>query len=594
MSVTPRGMSVQEAYREFRSRNFKVNRRYQRKLVWTEEEKEKLIDSILQGYPIPLFLLARVDKERGETGYEILDGLQRLDAIFSYIENNFDIEGKFFDVTQLSRANNLAKNGSINVKRDEAVLLSPESCANILDYQLAVTIFPSDDERDINEVFSRINSYGRNLSSQDRRQAGVVNTFANLVRKLAQDIRGDSSPDKLDLSEMSEISIDVSDSGQSYGIKAKETFWCKENIMRKKHLRDSHDEQFLADVVVSVLIDEPFPYRREKMDEVYEKGTNRYNKIDEKIALYGADKLENDIWVTFQEIKKVFETHSYDKNIRDIVNPGSSNPVKADFYAIFMAFYDLIINENKKPANPDKIIDNIKGVHDSLTVGRGSKNKSSRRNNINTIKGRIQDHFVKSNDPVAGSGQKLKKNIERILQRSRIENSIYECKQGIVNLGGSFEVDKSLLKRIPQTICGIANAKSDTEGALIFGVADTVSDSERIEKIYDVKSIKVGNRYVVGIDRESAKLEMGLEDYESILIKTIKESKLSSHLKSDVLGNIETFEYRSKYITYIRIPTQDSLSRVGENVFTREGSSTVKVTGLDDIFNVKEKVEGSR
>lgn len=46
MSIAPRGMSVTEAYRLFRSGNLLVNRKYQRKLVWTEVEKEKLIGSI--------------------------------------------------------------------------------------------------------------------------------------------------------------------------------------------------------------------------------------------------------------------------------------------------------------------------------------------------------------------------------------------------------------------------------------------------------------------------------------------------------------------------------------------------------------------
>lgn len=34
-----------------------VNRRYQRKLVWTIEEKERFIDSISLNYPVPLFLV---------------------------------------------------------------------------------------------------------------------------------------------------------------------------------------------------------------------------------------------------------------------------------------------------------------------------------------------------------------------------------------------------------------------------------------------------------------------------------------------------------------------------------------------------------
>ncbi len=57
--VTPRGMSITEAYRHYRDGKLLVNRAYQRKLVWTVEEKRKLIDSILHGYPIPLILLAQ-------------------------------------------------------------------------------------------------------------------------------------------------------------------------------------------------------------------------------------------------------------------------------------------------------------------------------------------------------------------------------------------------------------------------------------------------------------------------------------------------------------------------------------------------------
>ena len=69
MSTDPRGMSVQEGYRLYREQSLFVNRRYQRKLVWTEPEKARLIESILSGFPIPLILLA----ERSRSGkYEII------------------------------------------------------------------------------------------------------------------------------------------------------------------------------------------------------------------------------------------------------------------------------------------------------------------------------------------------------------------------------------------------------------------------------------------------------------------------------------------------------------------------------------------
>ena len=54
MTVSPQGISIQSLYRSYRDGSLIVNRQYQRKLVWTVVEKQKLIDSILKDYPLPL------------------------------------------------------------------------------------------------------------------------------------------------------------------------------------------------------------------------------------------------------------------------------------------------------------------------------------------------------------------------------------------------------------------------------------------------------------------------------------------------------------------------------------------------------------
>ncbi len=97
MIESPRGMTIMEAYELYRNNRLYINRRYQRKLVWSSQEKKDLIDSILLQYPVPLILLAsQADK------YEIIDGMQRLNAIFGFIENHFpvDIFGseKYFNI----------------------------------------------------------------------------------------------------------------------------------------------------------------------------------------------------------------------------------------------------------------------------------------------------------------------------------------------------------------------------------------------------------------------------------------------------------------------------------------------------------------
>lgn len=118
MSITPKGLSIQSLYKDYRDNKLMVNRKYQRKLVWTLEEKEKLINTILQGYPIPLFLFAERKNPHGNIYYEIIDGLQRLNAIFEFIENNFSYKNKYFDIEQLARTKQLAKEGMIQPIND--------------------------------------------------------------------------------------------------------------------------------------------------------------------------------------------------------------------------------------------------------------------------------------------------------------------------------------------------------------------------------------------------------------------------------------------------------------------------------------------
>ncbi|WP_439381655.1 DUF262 domain-containing protein [Amycolatopsis lexingtonensis] len=77
--------SVQSIYSWYSEGKLFVNRRYQRKLVWTQVEKQKLVESVLKKYPVPAILLA----ERGSGDYEVIDGLQRLHTLVSFIEGAF-------------------------------------------------------------------------------------------------------------------------------------------------------------------------------------------------------------------------------------------------------------------------------------------------------------------------------------------------------------------------------------------------------------------------------------------------------------------------------------------------------------------------
>jgi len=90
-------LKVEDLFEVYWNDLYRVNLRYQRKLVWSYEEKTHFIDSMRRGYPVPLLLLARIQAAPSEH-YEILDGLQRMNAIVSFIEGEVALDGLHFDL----------------------------------------------------------------------------------------------------------------------------------------------------------------------------------------------------------------------------------------------------------------------------------------------------------------------------------------------------------------------------------------------------------------------------------------------------------------------------------------------------------------
>lgn len=585
-------MSVQEAYRLYRDGILLVNRKYQRKLVWAETEKIALIDTILRGFPIPLMLLAERSQLHGTGKYEILDGVQRFNAIFSFIENSFSIAGKYFDVNEFTRAKQLAGKGIFSIVDDNSSdKLDAKQCANILDYQLAVTIFPAFDDEQITEIFGRINSSGRQLSNQERRQAGVINTFGELVRRISAEIRGDASKDILLLSEMPEISIESSRARQSYGLTADEIFWVRQGILSISQLRESEDEEFIADLIVSILLNEPFAKSKEKLNELYKSDSELYMKVEASLIAYPSENVHNEIKQVFSIIRETIEAYDPKPNaLRNIVAPSKTNPTKTSFYAIFMAFYDLLVRQNKSPVDSKGIIEALKN-HQSEVIPSAHYAKSEDRvRNINKTIGLIQGYFAYKEPSALKHGSGLAIDFENSLRRSRIETPRYEFKQGLVGLVDDPTFNSKLLDRIVNTICGIANLGPTSEGFIYLGVADTKSDAERIKVLYGTEYFEITDHYVVGIDREVQKMKLTTERYLEKIVDHIRSSGLPEPLKTQVLTQIDTVSYKNYTIVRIKVPTQSQMSFIGNDAYVREGNQTIKIEGkkivaVNDLFN---------
>jgi hypothetical protein len=570
--LTSQPASIQSLYSMYRNNKLFVNRRYQRKLVWTLNEKQKLIESVLKKYPIPAILLAERDAAPGT--YEIIDGLQRLQALLSYIEMAFPIaDGRYFLVSGFPTALQFSKENIFEIKPD-VKQISPSDVGVILDYTITLSVMRGATETEINDVFGRINTYGHRLSDQERRQAGVQNSFSELVRKIASKLRGDVSLNILPLSSMPSISIDLPKTKHGYQILADEVFWVKQGVLRSTDLRDSMDEQCIADVCASIIGGTCLERSKEALDKVYDISNEESERILTALQVYGATQLENEFIYCINEIIEVCNADSVEDLRTVLFSEKNTNGFPAVFSILIIAFHEALIKENKMVSSYSSAKTSIRGLSRRIEVGQRAASANERRANINAVKGLIAGVLVPNDkNPRAYLGGAAPE-IDVVIRRSEIETSCYELKQGILSLGEGRGKDQGICDKIINTIAAIANNGKDSSGCLIIGVADKESDANRIQLLDSISPIQIGNRRVVGIVREAKILGISVEKYVDQLKNVIKSSALSDSTKMSVLSSLAYDNYYGLGIVVINIPSQSEITFVGNQVYWRNVDST--------------------
>ena len=344
---------IQSIYGWYREGKLFVNRRYQRKLVWTLEEKQKLVDSILRKYPMPAILLAEKPDEGGN--FEVIDGLQRLHAIVSFIENAFPtLEGQYFDIDRFSTSREYAEAGYFPVD-EEAKKINQKQSSTFLDYTLALSIMRNATPDEINDVFDRINTYGHRLSDQERRQAGVENNFSRFVREMACKLRGDVSADVLPLFDMPSISIDLPKTRHGYSVQADSVFWVNQGVLRSTDLRDSMDEQCIADIAASICRGTLIERSKEALDNIYTDGHPESEQTISALEIYGAERLGDEINYCIQEIQRVCSSND-NANLRNVIySKKSNNSFPSVFAVILLAFHEIIFENSKVICDYDEV-----------------------------------------------------------------------------------------------------------------------------------------------------------------------------------------------------------------------------------------------
>lgn len=143
---------------------------YQRNIVWTDRQKSYLIDSILNGYPIPEIYIQEEIDENGNSNYIIVDGQQRMRAVLEFLDDQYS----------LNREDSPEFNGAYFKDLD------PDQKRAFFRYNFVVRALPELSEDDIREIFKRLNRNVMNLNKQELRNAVYSGPLIRMVTEIAE------------------------------------------------------------------------------------------------------------------------------------------------------------------------------------------------------------------------------------------------------------------------------------------------------------------------------------------------------------------------------------------------------------------------
>ncbi len=572
-----RAESIESIYSYYYKKSLLVNRKYQRKLVWTVEEKEKFVDSILKSLPIPLILVA-LTKHKDKMVYEIIDGMQRLNAIISFIENEVHLDGKYFNLDALALTKTQRDQGKLKQNLPKMEL---DQCLDITSYQLPFSISKYDADEDIEEIFRRINSYGKRLSSHELRQAGSSGTFPEIVRKLSENIRTDVSPsNKILLGDMRKISLN--NKGIKQGIDLRNVFWFNQYVLTENNIRASRDEELIAHLLIAMILDYEMNISSTALDRAYGLSDDDYENIDTDsyIKKYGGKSfLIAQFEAIFFEIRKTLENGK--KDFRSLLFHKKSKYLNNAFQVIFLAFHQLLVKEGMKINDYKALNSELDGIGDRIIspVVDDIRHRAERRRCIEAIAGVIKKHFSKrdENDPALSNGV-IK--LETLLKSSKTENTPYDFKQGVYQMDKN---NKDVRNKIIRTLTAFVNHGKNSIGYIVLGIADSKHMADQHEKYYGVKSIPVSNFYVTGIDEECKKHCKSLDEYRTKLEQSIKSADIQpEYYKTQILKNIDGFTYMDKSVIILRIQADKDPIKFEGKFYHRQGTSTEAVKDSEE------------
>ena len=572
-----KGRTILQLVKEYFEDSIYVNRKYQRKLVWTLDEKRNYIESLLREYPTPSIMLnKKVDCDDHEI-YDIVDGVQRLDAIISFVTCQFDVqyEGKkqFCDIDAFPSVRKHVNNKDIKQREPKMDL---DKSLTFAECEIPV-VMSNHKEEDITEIFCRINSNGRKLSRQDLRQASIVDPFSELVRRCSIRIRGDYTyMDEVNLCDMRKISI--SNDGLDYGINIGNIFWMRHGIITEKNIRQSRDEEIIASILINYLQKTHIRVQAEQLEQVYRAGSKRNTEINEILANRNIDEIEDSFAILCKQLDTIFK----EKNTNFSVALFSEYPKPSGKDDIFQVLFLALLN--LKDLGYDFMLLDDKGEFIELLKQQVKTTfKAIVENESVTARMRetmYENIFYQLKNTIPLSKERCESHEEIIIKdrmyASPIETEMTEYKVGLADFGEQ-SFNNHCLEKIGKTIVGMANTDTDEIGYIIIGVADNEDMVNNWKAIYEGIPDIIANRFIVGIEDEAKNIYSYLDRYFQAVKDKIKSLPISQNLLEYALSNMKLLSFENHQLLVIKSKKQATDSLYDNIKYIRRGNSLERI-----------------
>jgi hypothetical protein len=196
--ISTKSLSLRDVVDQIVDGDIDLAPEFQREYVWKDRQRTRLIESILLGIPLPAFYF----NQRPDGTYQVVDGVQRLSTIALFMQNKHALEAEHLEyLTDL--------NGQVYALLDGAALRRFRSTQIIVH-----VIEPQTPDEVKFDIFSRVNTLGSPLSSQEIRHAMSKQRSREFIKGLAECAEFDAATESRYWRRDKESGIRVRDSGR--------------------------------------------------------------------------------------------------------------------------------------------------------------------------------------------------------------------------------------------------------------------------------------------------------------------------------------------------------------------------------------------